>query len=110
MRIRSLTVVALLAIASAACNKQPAGETKSGSTGGEVADAFGKLTVDEVAQKMDQAKSGKLAFFVYDNNQKADYDKGHVPGAKWVKFDAITANDLPADKEATLVFYCHNEH
>lgn len=86
---------------------------KSGETTGEQgasAEAFGRLNVDEVEAKLKEAKEGKLAFFVFDNNAKSVYDKGHVPGAKWVDHENVKAADLPADKEATLVFYCANEH
>jgi hypothetical protein len=64
------------------------------------------LTIDEVQAKI-TANDGKT--FIYDNNDKERYDKGHVPGAKWVKFDNVTAADLPTDKNATLIFYCANE-
>ena len=64
------------------------------------------LTVDEVSSRL-ALNDGKT--FVYDNNDKERYDKGHLPGAKWVKFDNVTAADLPPDKGATLIFYCANE-
>jgi len=64
------------------------------------------LTVDEVAARV-AAKDGKT--FVYDNNEKDRYAKSHVPGARWVDYDNVTAADLPADKGATLVFYCASE-
>ena len=66
---------------------------------------FGRLKIDEVA-----AKIGKPGVFVYDNNSKEDYAKGHVPTAKWVDYDHVQASDLPKDKTATLIFYCANEH
>jgi rhodanese-related sulfurtransferase len=47
-------------------------------------------------------------FYVFDNNTKDRFVKGHVPGAKWVDPSAITAVDLPTDKNAVLVFYCAN--
>jgi hypothetical protein len=65
-----------------------------------------ELTVDEVAARI-AANDGKT--FVYDNNGKDRYDKSHVPGAKWLDEDKVTAADLPADKSATLVFYCAND-
>ena len=73
-------------------------------------DAMKKMTVDELTAKMADAKSGKLALFVYDNNHKERFDQSHIPGAKWLAFDKVSAADLPQDKEATLVFYCANEH
>jgi Rhodanese-like domain len=64
------------------------------------------LTVDQVDQRI-QAHDGKT--FIYDDNDKDRYAKGHVPGAKWLDEDNVTAKDLPADKGATLIFYCANE-
>ena len=65
-----------------------------------------ELTVEEVAARL-ATNDGKT--FVFDNNPKDKFEKGHLPGARWVKHDAVTASDLPADKSATLIFYCANE-
>ncbi len=64
------------------------------------------LTVDEVAARI-TAKDGKT--FIYDNNPKESWVKGHVPGATWLDDEHVTAADLPSDKAATLIFYCHDE-
>ncbi|MGD0530541.1 MAG: rhodanese-like domain-containing protein [Polyangiaceae bacterium] len=64
------------------------------------------LTVDEVAARI-AANDGKT--FIYDNNPQDRFVKSHVPGAKWLEYDRIAATDLPADKGATLVFYCASE-
>ena len=64
------------------------------------------LTVDQVASML-AANDGKT--FIYDNNSKESWVDGHVPTARWVDSDHVTAADLPGDKTATLVFYCHNE-
>jgi hypothetical protein len=64
------------------------------------------LTVDQVAAML-AASDGKT--FIYDNNNKESWVEGHVPSARWVDSDHVTAADLPGDKAATLVFYCHNE-
>lgn len=61
------------------------------------------LTVDQVAARI-AAHDG--ATYIYDNNPKDVYDSGHLPGAAWVKYDAVTAADLPADHGAMLIFYC----
>jgi hypothetical protein len=61
--------------------------------------------VDEVS-----AKIGKPGVFVYDNNPQEKFAAGHLPGAKWVESDHVTASDLPREKTATLIFYCANEH
>jgi len=63
-----------------------------------------KLTIDQVA-----AKLGAKNTFIFDNNPKESWVAGHVPGAKWLDEEKITAADLPTDKKATLIFYCHNE-
>ena len=65
-----------------------------------------RLTVEQVATRL-AAKDGKT--FIYDNNPKESWTAGHVPGAKWLDDEKVTAADLPADKGATLIFYCHNE-
>lgn len=65
-----------------------------------------RLTVDQVATRI-AAKDGKT--FVFDNNSKDSWASGHLPGAKWLDDEHVTAADLPADKTATLIFYCHNE-
>jgi hypothetical protein len=67
--------------------------------------SFGELTVDQVAEKI-----GKPGVYLYDNNNREEWVEGHVPTATWLDYGAITAKDLPADKDATLIFYCHNEH
>ncbi len=68
-------------------------------------DTLRTLTVDEVAAKI-AAHDGKT--FVYDDNPKERFAKGHIPGAKWLP-DEPTQADLPADKGALLVFYCASE-
>jgi rhodanese-related sulfurtransferase len=110
----NLRTVVLLALplAALACSKpsaeaSPTSETKTAEAKSE---AFGRLSVEQLEAKMAEAKSGKLALYIFDNNNKDRFDKGHVPGAKWVKFNDVKAADLPADKAATLVFYCANEH
>jgi rhodanese-related sulfurtransferase len=66
---------------------------------------FGELTVDQV-----QAKLSDKSVFVFDCNSPSDFAAGHVPHAKWVAYDNLQAKDLPADKNATLIFYCANPH
>lgn len=108
--MRSSVWVALLAgvlLAGTGCNR---GSGEGGASSAAAHEAFGRLTVDELDAKMADAKAGKLALFLYDNNHKERFEKSHIPGAKWIEYDKIQANDLPADKNATLVFYCANEH
>lgn len=108
MALRVLFPAALVALALG-CNQAPSSDQGAKPKATEAEASFGQLTVDEVAQRIDAAKAGKGQLFVYDNNQREVYEKGHVPTAKWVKPSALSASDLPADKAAPLVFYCANE-
>jgi hypothetical protein len=67
--------------------------------------SFGKLTPQEVFAKLKEKN-----VYVFDNNEKERWQKSHVPGAKWVHPNEYDAKELPADKNATLIFYCANEH
>jgi rhodanese-related sulfurtransferase len=64
-------------------------------------DEIPELTVDQVA-----ARLGQPDFHVFDNNGNARWKRSHVPGAKSLNAHAYEAGELPADKAATLVFYC----
>jgi rhodanese-related sulfurtransferase len=46
--------------------------------------------------------------FVIDVNSSQSWAKAHVPGARNASPAEFTENDLPADKQAALVFYCSN--
>ena len=98
----SLMLAGCVALALLGCGKKDEADAGGKDKGGELK----SLTVDDVAKKVD-AKDGKT--FVFDNNSKDRFDKGHVPTAKWVPKDKVTAEVLPGDKAATLVFYCANE-
>jgi hypothetical protein len=78
----------------------------SGTSEAAPAKELKPLTVDQVATRL-AAKDGKT--FIYDNNSKESWASGHVPGAKWLDDESVTAADLPKDKAAMLIFYCHNE-
>jgi len=66
---------------------------------------FGELTVDQVQQKLKEKN-----VFVFDCNPREEYAAGHLPTAKWIDFSQVQASSLPPDKNATLIFYCQNEH
>ena len=68
-------------------------------------EGFGDLTVDQVAELI-----AKKDADLFDNNGREVYEKGHVPTAKWVAFNAVKESDLPRDKSRKLVFYCANTH
>ena len=60
-----------------------------------------ELSVSDVA-----ARLGQPGFFVYDNNGRGRWQRGHVPGAAHLNPYDYAADALPPDKAATLVFYC----
>jgi rhodanese-related sulfurtransferase len=64
----------------------------------------GKLEVADVAAMLEANET----VFVFDANGRESYLKGHIPGAQWIQYDAVTAADLPESKDAKLVFYCYN--
>ncbi len=103
-----VTLAAALALAG--CSQQnTAVSSASASAAGSSAshEAVKVMSPDEVDQRL--AKND-ATFHVYDANEKEVFEKNHLPGAKWVPFDKVTADMLPSDKSDTLVFYCANEH
>ena len=84
----------ILALAASALLAAPAAQDEG----------FKPLTVDQV-----QALIDKHDVDVFDNNDQDHYAKSHVPGAKWVQFNAVKESDLPKDHSRKLVFYCANE-
>jgi hypothetical protein len=100
-----------IALLSIGCTKkEPAAttETPTSAVKGEAEKPpFGEMTVEEVDQRL--AKNDGRTF-VFDANPQEVFEKRHVPGAVFVPDEGVTASLLPADKTATLVFYCANEH
>ncbi|MFT3776627.1 MAG: rhodanese-like domain-containing protein [Minicystis sp.] len=112
MNPRTLAFMSLFLVTAAgatACGKAGHEAAKDGLAEGEK-EPFGRMTIEELEAKMAAAKAGQAKLAIFDNNQHERFDKSHIAGAKWVKFDKIEARDLPADKDTTLVFYCANEH
>ena len=111
MRPRPFAYGALILVAVSACAcAKPAGEAHKEGAAETEKEAFGRLGVDELEAKMAAAKAGQLKLAILDNNAHERFEKSHIAGAKWVSFDKVTAADLPPEKDATLVFYCANEH
>jgi hypothetical protein len=91
----------LLALALCGCAKSDKAPSPEPSP-----EQLHKLTVDEVEARIN-AHDGKT--FVFDDNNKNSWIKAHVPTATWLDDEHVTADALPGDKAATLIFYCHNE-
>lgn len=68
-------------------------------------EGFGELTVEQAAAR---AQENNVYFF--DANDMETFREGHVPRAKWIDYNNYAESALPADKGATLIFYCMNEH
>ena len=108
--LRALAVVAASSALWACGSKEPAsgGPGASASPSSTVHEHhLAELSVDEVDARIAK-NDGKT--FVYDNNHDDVYASGHVPGAKLLGIKDIPASAFPADKDATLIFYCANTH
>jgi rhodanese-related sulfurtransferase len=64
-----------------------------------------QLTVQQVNQK--RAEKNVL---IFDCNSEDRYKAEHLPGAKWVHYKKLDKLALGGDTNATLIFYCANEH
>jgi predicted small lipoprotein YifL len=102
----------LLALTACGSKGPPSNEASvsanpSGNAGQPAEHQLAELTVDEVEAKIAK-NDGKT--FVYDNNHDDVYAAGHLPTAKLLGIKDIPQSAFPADKEATLIFYCANTH
>jgi rhodanese-related sulfurtransferase len=100
--MRTIVVLALLGLAACGGSSTPPATTAQA----QPAEAFKRMTVEEVETRLAQ-NDGKT--FVFDDNEQSRYAKGHVPGAKFLPYKEVAADKLPADKSATLIFYCYGE-
>jgi hypothetical protein len=107
-RIHVVALIVAAALAPA-CKSKEAGKAHTSEEAKEP-EPFGRLSIEELEAKMKAREAGQGKLAIFDNNVRERFDKGHIPSAKWVKFDKVSAADLPADKDTTLVFYCSNEH
>lgn len=72
---------------------------------GDAVDPVGTITPADLQSK----RQGAAQVHIFDVNSAERFAKGHVPGARLVT-TAPQASDLPANKDAMLVFYCANSH
>lgn len=67
-------------------------------------EGFRSLTPQEVAARIKHKN-----VYVFDNDDPDEFKAGHLPHAKRLDPSAYEAKDLPANKNATLIFYCFDE-
>ena len=65
-------------------------------------------TVKEIIPEQLSALLSTTALFIFDCNEEDMFAEAHVPGAKLLVYDQVTADKLPADPNAMLVFYCYS--
>ncbi len=114
MRHVSLSVILAFAL-GAACSTtspaQPASTTAAATSSGATASTdraheLPTMTTAELAGMLERHEQ----VAIYDSNGAERYAQGHIPSARHVGHDQVTASVLPADRAARLVFYCANEH
>ncbi|MBK8226804.1 MAG: rhodanese-like domain-containing protein [Flavobacteriales bacterium] len=82
---------ALFAVMASLCSAQSDGLT---------AWAVIEVTPEEVLAML------RGTVFLADVNEDFTYADAHLPGAKLLVYDAIKADQLPADRAQPIVFYC----
>lgn len=106
MKHARLLIVAALALApGAGCARSSAPAAAAPATASSEAE-LRPMTVAELAAAIERGEQVAIS----DNNSRESYARGHIPGARWMPYDGITAAMLPTDRNARVVFYCHNEH
>ena len=116
--IRSSTLaLALAAVISTGCSRSQTQTPPAAPMGDQVAQAtptppaapeqeLQRVSIEELSGFIERHET----VAIIDNNSHERYEQGHVPGARWVGHDQVTADVLPQDRNARLVFYCANEH
>ena len=61
------------------------------------------VSVEQLNQTLQQSP-----VFIVDVNSSQSWARGHVRGAVNLESTSFNIDDLPADKDSTLVFYCSN--
>lgn len=106
--MRFLTTVPVIAMLTFGCSRAatPPQGSAHATTQPTAEREIPGMTVDELAGMIDRRE----AVAVYDANGRERYERGHIPGARYVGHDEVTAAMLPPDRATRLVFYCYNEH
>lgn len=106
MKHLTLTALALAlgcASTSAATTAQTAAPATANASSAQET-ALNEVTVDQLAGMIERRET----VAVFDANRRERYEQGHVPGARWVAHDGVTAEILPTDRATRVVFYCAN--
>ena len=108
--IDSVALAAVLAL-GAACSRSaaPAPAPRGAAPAHAAPTAEAEIPAMSVAD-LAAALERRDTVAVYDANGAERYAQGHVPGARHVGHDEVTAAVLPQDRATRLVFYCYNEH
>lgn len=102
--IRLHTLASALLLLTGSCAPGLCGSL-SKSAARETPRGPGHVSLEEVAQLV---RSGGHETVIYDANPRELYQERHVPGARWIHYDALAASELPANKSFQLIFYCAN--
>ncbi|MFN3202765.1 MAG: rhodanese-like domain-containing protein [Bradymonadia bacterium] len=94
--LAGLCAAAALTLVGTVATACPGGEMKAQATPATMTTA-----------QLEEAMSAKKVTVV-DTNNAEKFAKAHIPGATHVPYDQVSASTLPADKNASLVFYCAN--
>ncbi len=110
MRTLHFTAALALTLGAACSRPAPAPQTSATSETHAASNTqeheLPAVTIDELAGMLE--RHDQVA--IYDNNGPERYEQGHIPTARHVGHDEVTAAILPPDHGARLVFYCANEH
>jgi hypothetical protein len=63
-----------------------------------------ELTPQQVAQAITEKN-----VYVFDNTDSDSFKAAHLPHARLLHPGLYTSKDLPANKNATLIFYCYDK-
>jgi rhodanese-related sulfurtransferase len=101
--MKALLSLSLVFAVACGAAPQPAASATT-ATAATASDALAQIKLDELERGI-----ADKSITVYDANSKEHFAEGHIPSAKHLAYDQITAQALPADKAAPVVFYCWNE-
>jgi len=107
IRVSSTVALAAVLALCGACNRAAAPTAPPAAHAAPAAEAeLPAMSVADLAAALERRDT----VAVYDANGPERYAQGHIPGARHVGHDTVTAAVLPQDHATRLVFYCYNEH